>query len=96
MTDAQKKFVDLAKQYETIKDQTDVIREQLNAVMVELGINSYVQDPSTLTVYKIIKPNGTFTYFRDIGYKRTALEGEKGGVVLAKKEAEEAGFILKR
>lgn len=92
----QAKFVELAKRYEKSKEEQDQIREELESVMKELGVGAYVQDPETLAVYKIIKPDGTFIYYRDIQYKRTALEGERGGTVLSKKEAEEAGFILKK
>jgi hypothetical protein len=96
MTDAQKEFVRLAAKYEAIKDELDDTREKLQSVMKEVGLDTYTQDPNTLLVYKIHKPNGTFMYYRDIDFKRTAKEGEKGGTVLSKKEAEEAGFTLKR
>jgi len=92
---SKERFVQLAKQIEQQLKDLNSAREELNTIMTNLGLNFYVQDPETLVVYKIIKPLGTFTYYRDIDYKRTALEGEKGGTVLAKKEAEEAGFRLK-
>lgn len=93
---SKERFVELAKETERLHDELQAKFEELNKVMTELGIDTYAQDPVTLAVYKIIKPNGTFVAFRDIGYKRTALEGERGGTVLAKKEAEEAGFVLKK
>ena len=93
---SKEKFVELAKKYEKQQEEISATREELTAVMAALGVDTYAQDPETLAVYKIIKPLGTFTYYRDIDYKRTALEGERGGTVLAKKEAEEAGFILKK
>lgn len=96
MEDKQAKFLELAKYFEELKDKLSETGEQLNAVMKDLGIDTYVQDPETLIVYKVIKPTGTFVEYREIGYKRTAKEGERGGTVLAKKEAEEAGFILKK
>jgi hypothetical protein len=83
-------FVKLAKELEALDDQRNAKREELEAAMKELGVDSYARDPQTGAVYKIIKPAGTFISFRDIDYKRTALEGERGGTVLAKKEAEEA------
>lgn len=92
---SKEKFVELAKKMEQQQKDINITRDQLTAVMLELGLDTYAQDPETLAVYKIIKPQGTFMYYKDIDYKRTALEGEKGGTVLAKKEAEEAGFILK-
>lgn len=96
MTDLQNRFIELATQYENLSDQISAVRTDLEVIMKELKVDSYVQDPATLLVYKIVKPNGTFMYYRDIDYKRTAKEGERGGTVLAKKEAEEQGFTLKK
>ena len=90
------RFVQLAKELEKMDAERSAKRDELEAVMKELGMDTYAQDPETLAVYKIIKPTGTFISFREIDYKRTALEGERGGTVLAKKEAEEAGFVLKK
>lgn len=94
MTDAQNRFITLAQQYESLKDQMSAVRTDLEVVMKEIGLDTFTQDPVTLLVYKIVKPNGTFMYYRDIDFKRTAKEGEKGGTVLSKKEAQEAGFVL--
>lgn len=89
-----KEFLELAKQFEKASDEFNALRERLITAMIRLGVDQYVQDPETKAVYKIIKPAGTFVPFREIDYKRTALEGERGGTVLSKKEATEAGFIL--
>lgn len=89
-------FLSLAKEYEATQEKINEIREKLNEKMEILGIDSYIQDPDTLLVYKVVKPTGTFMYYRDLDYKRTAKEGERGGTVLSKKEAEEAGFVLKK
>ena len=89
-------FIDLAKRMEKLSDEMQVVRDGLEVAMKELGVGKMVQDPETMAVYKVIEPMGTFTYFRKIDYKRTALEGEKGGTVLAKKEATEAGFVLSK
>lgn len=89
-------FIGLAQKYEQMAEELKKVRELLEESMRDMGIDSYAQDKNTLAVYKIIKPQGTFIYYRDIDYKRTALEGEKGGTVLSKKEAEEAGFTLKK
>ena len=94
MTDAQKRFFELTTQSERLSEERKKVAEELEAVMKELGVDSYHQDPSTGLVYKVIKPAGTFISFREIDYKRTALPGEKGGTVLSKKEAEENGFVL--
>lgn len=91
----EKKFLDLAKYQEELKVKQDDVREQFNAAMEALGVGATLQDPETLTVYKIVKPSGTFMYYRDIDYVRTAQEGERAGT-LSKKEAESLGFVLKK
>lgn len=93
--DKQAKFLELAKFYEQLKEKTDEVRTEINAIMTELGYNTTFQDPLTLAVYKIVKPMGTFTYYRDIDYVRTVLEGETKGS-LSKKEAESLGYILSK
>lgn len=93
---SKERFLELAKETEALVDQLKSKNEEMNRLMLELGINTYIQDPETLTVYKIIKPIGRWVDFKEIDYKRTALEGERGGQPLSKKEAEEQGFILKK
>ena len=87
------KFVEAAKNVERIKEELEQAYEQLNTAMNEMGFDSYFQDPETKLVYKTVKPKGTFTYYRDIDYVRTAKEGERAGT-LSKKEAQEKGFNL--
>lgn len=91
----EEQFIKLAKEYETQKDLAETIREELEQSMLALGYDKYAQDPETGAVYKTVKPEGTFVAYRNITFKRTALDGERGGTVLSKKEAEEAGFNLK-
>lgn len=93
---SKERFLELAKETELLVEQLKVKNEEMNKVMVELGYNTYIQDPETLAVYKIVKPIGRWVEFKEIDYKRTALEGERGGAPLSKKEAEEQGFILKK
>jgi len=85
-------FIKLAKEYEAQKDLAETIREELEQSMLALGYDKYAQDPETRAVYKTVKPEGTFVAYRTITFKRTALTGERGGTVLSKKEAQEAGF----
>lgn len=85
----------LTEKYENLKDQLKSVQIELEAVMTNLGTNTYHQDPVTLAVYKIYVPEGTFISFKKIDYKRTSFLGEKGGVVLSKSEAQENGFVLK-
>ena len=96
MTDTQRKFFELTKEYEVQKDKLSALRDSMEVVMKELGVDTYLQDPETALVYKIHVPQGTFVSFRTIDYKRTAKEGERGGNVLSKKEAEEMGFTVKK
>ena len=91
----QAKFLELAKYQEQLKEKQDEVRKELNVVMAELGYNATLQDPETLAVYKIVKPNGTFTYYRDIDYVRTSLTGERAGT-LSKKDAAELGYTLSK
>jgi len=91
---SQSSFLALAKTYESLKKQMKELRSQLDAAAGDLGVDEMFQDPDTGAVYKIVEPTGTFIEFRKIDYKRTALEGERGGTVLSKSEAEEAGFKL--
>lgn len=86
-------FLEASKMVENLKDALEVAYNQLNAAMSDLGLDAYLQDPETKLVYKIVKPKGTFTYYRDIDYVRTAKEGERAGT-LSKKEAQEKGFNL--
>ena len=94
MNDTQKRFFELATEGERLRQDMKKVKEEMNIVMRELGVNTYHQDPQTGLVYKIEVPTGTFVEFPSIGYKRTAKAGEKGGTVLAKSEAEAQGFIL--
>lgn len=87
-------FIELAKRYEVMQEEMDKVRDALEVAMKELGVDKMIQDPETMMVYKVVKPKGTFMYYRDLDYKRTAAPGESGGTVLSKKEATEAGFVL--
>lgn len=92
------KFLELAKKSEKLLEEYNKNQVELEAEMISIGLEKYIQDPETMAVYKIHVPNGTFISFKQIDYKRTNMEGEKSGgpSVLAKKEAEEQGFSLKK
>jgi hypothetical protein len=97
MTADQVKFLELAKYSEQLKEKQEEVRTELTAVMrlLQEAGTVFIQDPDTLAVYKIVKPNGTFMYYRDVDYIRTALAGERAGT-LSKKEAESLGYILSK
>ena len=91
----QARFLELAKYYEQLKEKIDDVRTEMEAAMLDLGLGTTLQDPHTLTVYKIVKPQGRFVYYYDLDFVRTAQEGERAGT-LSKKEAESLGFVLKK
>ena len=95
MESDQQKFLRLVKELETLKETSAKVSEELEVLMKNLGVGSMFQDPNDGLVYKVIKPKGQFTYFQDIDYVRTAKTGEDRGS-LSKKEAEGAGFVLKK
>jgi hypothetical protein len=94
MTEDQKLFLEVAKKYEELESQMDLVRKELNSVLSRLELGSYFQDPETNLVYKVVVPAGTFVFYKTVDYKRTAKEGERGGSVLSKKEAQEKGFYV--
>lgn len=90
MTEAQKRFVELEKQKEQVKQYFENLKNAVEAVQKEVGVNGYFQDAEG-TVYKIVIPEGKFVTFEHISYVRTRRLHEKRGD-LSIKEAEEAGF----
>jgi len=84
------RFVELTEKKEAMKEQMKAISEELEAVMMSLGMGHAFQAENGL-VYKIIEPMGTITYFKKIDYVRTKKEGEVKGS-LAKTEAKALGF----
>ena len=94
MTDAQQKFLELSKQYEALKKQMKTLKPQLQSLLTELGVGSHFQDPTTLAVYEVVEPAGTFISFDRISYNRTRIGDEKKGD-LSMKKAEELGYNLK-
>lgn len=91
----QSKFLELAKYHEQLKEKLDEVRTEMATALVGLGLGTVLQDPDTLTVYKVVKPQGRFVYYYDLDYVRTAQDGERAGT-LSKKEAESLGFVLKK
>lgn len=90
MTDAQRKFVSLEKQKESIKLYFENLRTAVEEVAKEIGINGYFQDEEG-TVYKIVEPEGKWVTMERTSYIRTRRLDEKRGD-LSLKEAETAGY----
>jgi hypothetical protein len=92
MTEAQKKFVELEKQKETVKKYFEELNAACVQVAKEVGINGMFQDIEGI-VYKVVEPEGKFVYFERISYVRTRRPHEKRGD-LSMKEATDAGYKL--
>lgn len=79
------------------KPEITAYYEELERVIAEVekivGVNGYFKAPDG-TVYKIVKPSGTFVSFKALVYERTKREGEARGSLSMKeaKEAEANGF----
>jgi hypothetical protein len=93
MTDAQQKFLEISKRYETLKEEMKALKPTLQELMTEIGVGTMFQDAETGLVYRIEVPTGTFISFDPISYSRTKKVGEDKGS-LSKKDAEAAGFTL--
>lgn len=94
MTRAQMEFVKLEKQKEEVKKYFENLKNALDEVVKESGVNNYFQDDEG-TVYKVIVPEGKWVQYEPYSYVRTRREHEKRGD-LSLKEAEEAGFTITR
>ena len=95
MNENQTKFLEVVKYYEELQKKMGEVRTELETAMRQLDYNHMCQDPTTCAVYKIVEPKGTFMYYRNIDYVRTAINDERVGS-LSKKEAESMGFVLRK
>ncbi len=93
LNDTQIKFLTLAEQYEATVEQLKKIKEQIQPVMSELGVGTFLQDPNDGTVYQVVNPTGKFVFFDPIDYIRTRKITEDKGDLSIKK-AEEAGYSM--
>lgn len=92
ITAAQARFVELDKRKAVVKQFFEEYNEAVKAVVSEIGIDSYFQDADG-TVYKTVKPSGTFVQYLDYSIDHTRRETEAKGS-LSMKEAQQAGFEL--
>jgi hypothetical protein len=90
MTDAQKRYVDLANELELNNEKNKLIREEMEGLQSEIGVNTMFQSEEGL-VYQIVEVKGKYVYFSPIDYIRTKRPDETKGD-LSMKKAEEAGF----
>ena len=91
MSELFKRFLELEYKKAEVKKYFDELEAATEAIVKEFGVNSYLQDPNTGSVYKFITPEGTYVPFRKYGYIRTKRGDEKRGD-LSIKEAQEKGF----
>jgi hypothetical protein len=93
LTDAQQRLIQLDLKEAEIKAYYEELRVVLAEVQAEVGENGMFQADDG-TVYKVVKPKGTFVSFKDVDYVRTKREGEDRGS-LSVKEASAAGYTVK-
>lgn len=93
LTDQQKKFIEVTKELELLKEQRKEIGSQLEELANQIGVGSSFQDPEDKTVFEIVVPDGRYMYFDKIDYVRTRREGERSGS-LSLKRAKELGYEL--
>jgi hypothetical protein len=89
--EVQKKFIELSRKVEALKNELKEANSQIEGILVEIGVGSSFQDPTDGTVFEVVIPKGTFVSFKTIDYERTKREGEtKGSLSLTR--AKELGF----
>jgi CRISPR/Cas system-associated protein Csx1 len=91
--DLKKEFLNAVKMRENFIEALKKVNQNLESLMLEIGLNQYIQDPDTLVVHKIVTPKGQFIEFKKIDYVRTRKEGENSGD-LSMSEAMDVGFDL--
>lgn len=92
LTDAQQRLVKLDLARPAIDKYYEDLEQTLKDVQAEIGTDGFFQSEDG-TVYQIVKPNGTFVTFRELGFIRTKRSGEERGSLSVKK-AQEAGFTV--
>ena len=93
LTTAQRRLVELDLKKPEIKAYYEELEQVVAKVAEETGINGYFRAPDS-TIYKIVKPTGTFVSFKLFDFERTKREGEARGSLSMKeaKDAELNGF----
>lgn len=92
LTDKQKRFLELERRKDEIRQWHEDLQTSLSELVAEQGLNSYFQDEQG-TVYKLVECDGRFVKFDKYGYDRTKRPGERAGT-LSLKEAKEHGFVV--
>ena len=92
MNDLQKKFVELDRKKDEVKQFFDEYGEVIAELAKQEGIGAMFQDEQGV-VYQIEIPEGRFVHYEKFGVKRTRREGERAGS-LSLTKAREAGFVV--
>jgi len=87
------RFIELEKKKADVKRYFDELKQVTEDLVSEYGVDTYFQDPSDGTVFKLVVPEGRFVQFDKYSYVRTRRQGEKRGD-LSLKEAKDAGFEI--
>lgn len=88
LTAAQQRLIELDLKKPEIKAYYEELEKVIAAVALEIPLNGYFKGPDG-TVYKIVKPAGTFVAYKQLDFERTKREGETRGT-LSMKEAKDA------
>jgi hypothetical protein len=91
LTPAIQRFIELERKKTDVKKYFEELKKAIEAVVAEVGVGNYFQDPTDGTVFKLVEPEGRFVNYERFGYNRTRRKDEKRGD-LSMKEAQEAGF----
>lgn len=95
LTPAIQRFIELERKKTDVKKYFDELKTALEAVVAEVGVDTFFQDPTDGCVYQIVEPAGRFVAYERYGYVRTRRENEKRGD-LSLKDAEAAGFVVSK
>lgn len=91
LTDEQKKFIELSKKIENVKNELKELNSEVETLLTTIGVGKAFQDPEDGTVFEVVIPKGTFVNFKSVDYERTKRSGETRGT-LSMARAKELGF----
>lgn len=93
LTDEQKKFVELSKKLESLKNDVKELNSEIENLLTTIGVGKSFQDPEDGVVFEVVVPTGTFVNFKKVDYERTKRTGEARGS-LSMTRAKELGFQI--
>lgn len=93
LSTTQQKYIELEKKKEQYKLYLEELKETIELLNQEMGINGHFQDAAG-TVYQIAESKGRFVHFDKYEIKRTRREGERSGS-LSLTTARDLGYDVK-